>query len=168
MGLFRHSSRRMEITLICLVALFAVTCHSVSAAESPSIPKRFSAYIGGFTGVSYRVELHGDALRYIRFGRGTTNPKQETITPTPEQWREFRQTLDAMKVWHWRAEYPNHGVCDGTQWSLDIAYHDRILIAHGDNNYPNDTGTPSGVAEPTSAFNRYLAAIQKLLGGRRF
>ncbi|HEY8835624.1 MAG TPA: hypothetical protein VIM09_08570, partial [Chthoniobacterales bacterium] len=57
---------------------------------------------------------------------------------------------------------------DGTQWMLDIVYADHSLTAHGDNNYPDATGKPNGSPEPTEAFNRYLAAIKKLIGGKSF
>jgi len=67
-----------------------------------------------------------------------------------------------------KKRYPSNGVVDGTQWSLDIAYADHKLHTHGDNDYPKDTGEPNRDPQPTKVFNRYLAAVQKLLGGDSF
>jgi len=153
---------------LCLVAVFVIPCLQASAIELSPMPQRFSAHIGGLMGASYSVELHDGLLTYTIFGKGHINLKQETITPTEAQWREFRQTLDDLRIWQWRTDYPTNGVVDGTQWSLDIAYTDHILHTHGDNNYPDHTGKPNGEPEPTKAFNQYLVAIQKLLGNKTF
>jgi hypothetical protein len=159
---------KIALTRFCLVALFAIPAMRMSAAEPSPIPERFSAHIGGFMGASYSVELHDGALTYTTFGKGHINPNHRTITPTEAQWREFRHTLDDLRIWQWRTEYPSNGVVDGTQWSLDIAYADHALHTHGDNNYPDDTGEPNGDPVPTKAFNRYLVAVQKLLRGETF
>ena len=108
-----------------LFLLMAVTM--MSGADLPPIPKHFSASIGGFMGTSYQLELHGDTLTYTTFGGGHSNPKRATVTPTAAQWRDFREALDALKVWQWRANYPTNGTVDGTQWALDIAYADHAL-----------------------------------------
>jgi hypothetical protein len=149
-----------------LFLLAAVTI--MSGADLPPIPKHFGASIGGFLGSSYQLELHGDTLTYTASGRGHRDPQRATVTPTPAQWREFREALDALKVWQWRGNYPTNGTMDGTQWALDIGYADRALEAHGDNNYPDSTGKPNGAPEPTKTFNLHLAAIRKLTGGKTF
>jgi hypothetical protein len=119
-------------------------------------------------GSSYSVELHDGTFTYTTFGKGHVNPKQKTVIPTEVQWREFRPTLDDLGIWQWNTDYPSNGVVDGTQWSLDIAYADHALHRHGDNNYPDDTGKPNRDPQSTKAFNRYLAAVQKLLGDKTF
>lgn len=165
------SARFMRTTLsrFCHATLFLFLASlMMSAAEPSAVPKRFNAYIGGFMGASYKLELHDGVLTYTAFGGGHSNPKQKTIKPTEAQWREFRQTLDELKVWQWRDKYPNNGTMDGTQWSLDIAFADRALKTRGDNNYPDATGKPNGEPETTKAFTRYLAAVQKLIGGKAF
>ena len=144
------------------------TVTMMSAAESSPIPKRFDAYVVGFMVASYRVELHDGVITYTTFGGGHTNPKHTTVTPTAAQWREFRQTLDDLKIWQWRGAYPTNGTVDGTQWSLDIAFAGHAIKTHGDNNYPDAAGKPNGKPEPTKAFNRYLDAIKKLTGGKTF
>ena len=157
------------LTRLCGAALVLLaTVTIISGADLPPIPKHFSASIGGFLGSSYQLELHGDTLTYTASGRGHRDSQRATVTPTPAQWREFREALDALKVWQWRANYPTNGTVDGTQWALDIAYSDHALKTQGSNNYPDSAGKPNGTPEPTKAFNLYLAAIKKLTGGKTF
>jgi hypothetical protein len=154
--------------LRCVTLILLLACVVSSATEPPEIPKTFSTDIGGFMGSSYSVELHNGVLTYTSSGFGHSNPKRESFTPTTAQWREFRQALDDLKVWQWRSRYPNNGTADGTQWSVKIIYTDRRLHAHGDNNYPDVGGKPSGSPDPPKSFERYLAAVQQLLGGKNF
>jgi hypothetical protein len=132
------------------------------------VPERFSAYIGGFMGASYGIELRAGTLTYTSSDRGRRNTRHARITPTAEEWREFQQALDDVKVWQWRADYPSQGTVDGTQWSLDIAYADHTVKCRGNNSYPDANGKPNGRPDPTPTFDRYLAAIKKLIGGRSF
>ncbi len=118
-------------------------------------------------GASYSVELRDGTLIYSS-GTARGNSRRQVITPTATQWREFRQALDDLQVWHWQSAYPGHDVADGTQWSLEIAYPDHALHAHGDNSYPDDTGKQNRDPEPTKAFKRFLTAVEKLLGGKTF
>jgi len=101
---------------LCLVTLLSIAAAPNLRAAEPSLsPRRFSAYIGGFLGASYSVELREGVLTYTTFDRGRRNPRHSRVTPTAAQWREFRQTLDELNVWQWRAEYPSGGTVDGTQ-----------------------------------------------------
>jgi hypothetical protein len=152
-----------------LAALFLLLATAAGpASETSTIPTRFVARIGGFLGSSYSVELNGETLTYTASGRGQTDIRHSTITPTDAAWGEFRKTLDELKVWQWQNDYPRGGVVDGTQWLFEIAYNDRTLKSHGDNNYPDAAGKPTGTPEFTPLFSRYLGAIKKLIGGKDF
>ena len=94
-----------------LIATFAAAISCVALAQAPS---RFSASIDNFGRHSYAVELRDGKLVY-----SDATPKSVaqpiTITPSPEQWREFRRALDAIGVWAWHESYmPNEPVFDGT------------------------------------------------------
>lgn len=156
-----------RLVLLTLLAPVAAVPARAAEGDSPA-PVHFSASIGGFMGASYTVELRDGVLTYTSSERGHRNEKQTKLTPTSEEWRAFRKTLDDLEVWQWRADYPNNGTADGTQWSLQIAYLDRTLNTRGDNNYPDARGQPNGKPEPTKVFQRYLAAIRKLIGGGNF
>lgn len=136
----------------------------MSAIENPVLPERFSASIGGFMGTSYSVELSGGTLTHTTTGLHYDSPEHTTLRPTEAQWREFRHALDNLKVWQWLSDYPNPGVCDGTGWSLDIAYSDRALTTQGDNNYPGTHGRPNDAPDPTKHFNSFLRAVRNLTG----
>ncbi len=147
-----------RILFILWVMMFAwLPLASVRSAEdAASAPTKFKASIGGFMGSSYQVDLRADgALDYWASGRGEGMAEHVTIRPTAADWRAFRATLDALGVWKWQPEYLNESVMDGTQWSLEIAFTDHVMASHGSNKYPAD-------------FGRYLAAVEKLLGGVSF
>lgn len=157
----------MKILLSALLCLLA-TAITATAAESTAMPTHFRAAIGGFLGTSYRVELRDGVLDCTTTGRGDQKPKHTTMKPSEAQWVAFRRELDAVNVWRWHASYPTHGVMDGTQWSLEVAFPDRTIKAEGSNNYPDAAGEPNGKPEPTAAFNRYLGAVRALTGGHGF
>ncbi len=159
------NSREIEIVCIAIVAMFGIV--AAARAEQSAVPKRFNAYIGGFAAPSYRVESRGDVVRYTALDR-QRNSKRTTLKPTAVQWRAFRRTLDDLNVWNWQSRYFNERVVDGTQWSLDVAYSDRELKAHGENSYPQIDGGPNDEPRPTETFRRYLSAVQALIGGKRF
>ena len=150
----------------CLVMLVLLT-GVIDASEPTAIPQTFSVRIGGMLGSTFRVELSGKTLDYsVTRRRETSAPVK--VTPTTEQWREFRKALDEANVWRWKSDYLNRRVMDGTQWSLDITYADRSIKAAGSNSYPDDKGKANGQPQFTPAFARYLAAVEKLLGGKPF
>ena len=154
---------------LAAAALFLLLATSARPAGEPSaVPSHLVARIGGFLGSTYSVELKDGTLSYTASGRGRTNIRHATITPTEAAWREFRQTLNELKVWQWQNDYPRGGVMDGTQWLFEVTYSDRALKSRGDNNYPDAEGKPTGKPEFTSVFNRYLAAITKLIGDKDF
>jgi len=154
--------------MIPRLALLLLVAAILPASAADSIPKSFSASIGGFFGPSYQVELK-DGKLYYRSYRGNPNrARRITITPTPEQWAKFRAALDAIHIWKWKARYDNQYVNDGTQWSLSITYDDRALTSGGSNSYPKKDGVPNNQPEFTRPFEAWLKAVRDLTGGREF
>jgi hypothetical protein len=137
------------------------------APKDYGIPSQFRARIGGYMGAIYRVELRGNSLRYTYWLTGVKH-QPITITPTAEQWREFRAALEQAKVWRWKATYASPGIVDGTQWSLELKYADRSITTKGDNNYPGDSADAESHGNPGHLFRLYTDAMNKLLGGRNF
>ena len=163
----RMKAKLSNIIVRKIACLRMLVGASSLAAEPDPAPKRFTAFVGGFLGPCYAVELRDGVLLH-----SATNTAEKVqflkITPAPEQWREFRRSLDKLKVWQWRAEYPDPGVCDGTQWSLEIEFADRVLTSHGSNNFPSAGGKPSRTPEVTKEFAAYQTAVTRLLGGKEF
>lgn len=118
-------------------------------------------------GSTFHVELQERSLTYtvIRAGKRSDPVK---VTPTAEQWRDFRKSLDDINIWRWESSYMNRKVMDGTQWKLEITYADHSAKTAGSNSYPDEQGKPNGQPQTTPAFGRYLEAIEKLLGGKTF
>jgi hypothetical protein len=149
---------------IPLVAMF----RPAVASEDLDVPTKFSASIGGRM-AAYSVELEGAALLYrAQFYYEPQNGKTIRIFPTRQQWREFRRAIDEIDIWKWRPRY-HRNVTDAGGWSLDIQYSDRTLETSGDAGVPEETSTP-GSCWPTTEkpFRRFLAAVQRLIGGRTF
>jgi len=84
------------------------------------------------------------------------------VAPTPEQWREFWQEVDRLKVWEWEHEY-YAPVIDGVGWNVHIVHGEHEVHSHGSNAFPDS----HGIARPGS-FKRFLKAVSRLLGRRIF
>lgn len=153
--------------LILQLGLFLFLGTLLQANAEEVKPREFSAYIGGSLESAYRVELKDGVITYTML-LGNRVTSQTRITPTDEQWRSFRKTLDELKVWGWQKEYAGYGVLDGTGWSLHLLYSDHLLDSKGDNNYPDAHGKPNKEPKPTKTFQLFCAAIQQLLGGKEF
>ena len=138
-----------------------------SRPDAEAMPRKFLVALNGFMGAGKGVLLVNGALVYTTYGANGAKQRKE-IRPTPEQWRRFRQALDAINIWRWRADYPNPGVADGLKWEVDLVYADRTVHAAGANNYPDDTGRPTGSPKTSKAFDRLSAAVQELLGDSSF
>src|SRR6266567_856540 len=117
--------------------LAAIVAFSACAAALAQVPLRFSASIETFRGHAYAVGLHDGTLMYSD-ATPTSNPTPVAVTPTREQWREFRSALDDIGVWTWHESYmPTEPIFDGTSWSLSVRYEDRSLVTGGSNAYPD-------------------------------
>lgn len=126
---------------------------------------RLSTQIGGGPDGYYTVDGDGEQLTW-RGPPEERDTEQEVVEvkPRPEDWQEFWQTLDRLKVWDWDGrEYETPGVRDGTHWSLEAVHAGRIVGTDGDNGYP-DSDSP----EPSERFSRFCVAVSELAGGRPF
>ena len=143
------------------------------------LPTEFTLNVGGFFLPSYSVELRGESLLYrIRDIDPETHAVRETskvITPSASQWRRFWKAMDEVGLWRWQSEYANPDVADGTQWGLEVAFGGRRAKSSGSNAYPSDVATSPDPSRPDASlpersgvFEKYLSAVENLLGGKRF
>jgi len=69
--------------------------------------------IGGFHQGHERLVLESNKISVI----GDYQEILVTHNPSDEDWKEFSQSLEQLKVWDWKQRYDSH-ILDGTQWSL--------------------------------------------------
>jgi hypothetical protein len=128
--------------------------------------KHLSISIGGHFGPSYSVELKEGVLTYayskpVRNFPSEWDSGSKEIRPSREQWQAFRSALDQLNVWCWQQDYPNPGVCDGTGWSVEIAYSDKSILSGGSNCFPDPTAAPISItrAKRVDTFDRFCQAV---------
>lgn len=135
-----------------------------SLTENSMIPPPSSSLValrGGAVVVS--------ASFYSEGNNGSVTFRLFQVTPTAEQWKQFRRALDDVKVWQWHKSYSIQGVSDGLAWSLHIKYSDKQLNSEGSNAYPVPDDPPREKEGPaqTTAYKQFKAALDALLGDRK-
>jgi hypothetical protein len=136
-----------------------------------ALPERLQVSIGGHFGTSFSVCLEGSALTYKCTKSVESFPPKwdslsEQIQPSEERWQAFRAALDRLAVWHWQLRYSDPEVCDGTGWSIEIAYADKSIVSGGRNSFPDRSGAPISItkARKGDTFGRFCGAVSALVG----
>ena len=116
--------------------------------------------IGGFLADGVQIRLTRGHLVYRKtIGPVPCEPAQVT-QPSEEQWRQFWQEVDRIGVWTWEAEYWNHDVLDGIQWSLSLCHAGRKMKSEGSNAYPGGSDSVECPDDgPFADLRRALAAL---------
>jgi hypothetical protein len=139
--------------------------------RSEAFPKRLFDQHGGHFGPSYSVALEKGCLTYSHRRSGGTEPPSpwepsKEIKPSAKQGQTFRRALDRLNVWCWQEDYLDPGVCDGTNWSVEIAYTDKAIVSGGSNCFPGRNGGALGIVternDETSA--KFCCAAARLVG----
>ena len=95
---------------------------------------------------------------------------QETLVthnPSAEEWKEFFQSLEQLKVWDWKQRYDSH-ILDGTQWSL-LVRTTRYLMAQSPFATSDDKPVPYseincwGSNSFPPDFSKLITSINKLI-----
>ena len=157
--------RTATCLLLCLILGVLTGFAGEGDAKTSALPSEFSAFIGGFDGKSYKVELSGEQGVLHLEGphmfavKGKDNPQaKKTVIPVdPAKWKAFRKALDEAKVWEWKKEYINPEIMDGTVWELKVKYADASATVSGSNAYPDK-----------KQFAAFRAAVVALTGGKEF
>lgn len=118
-------------------------------------PTVLEAWVGGYVGPSYRLELRGQDLVYEIFERGYALHSREVISPSPVQWGRFLNDISQAGVWEWEDRYKGPDVPDGTTWYVTIELPGRRAVSRGLNHYP-------------PGFVDFMRATRRLLDGRQF
>ena len=58
---------------------------------------------------------------------------------------DFIEMLKMINLLNWKAKYIELGVCDGTQWSVEILTAGRTIRKHGNNKFPEEWNSFCGI-----------------------
>ena len=96
------------------------------------------AYVGGFFGPNYEVELDFENNKLIWNEKTNLVDIEDSVTKDIdlEQYNYIIGNLKFIKLLGWKRNYIDPGICDGTQWSIDIKSGDKTIHKSGSNNYP--------------------------------
>ena len=119
--------------------------------------------IGGFHQGHERLILGSNKISVI----GDYQETLVTHNPSDEDWKEFSQSLEQLKVWDWKKRYDSH-ILDGTQWSL-LVRTTRYLMAQSPFGTLDDKTVPyseincwgSNAFPPD--FSKLITSINKLI-----
>ena len=119
--------------------------------------------IGGFHQGHERLVLGSNKISVI----GDYQETLVTHNPSAEEWKEFSQSLEQLKVWDWKKRYDSH-ILDGTQWSL-LVRTTQYLMAQSPFATSDDKPVPyseikcggSNAFPPN--FSKFITSINKLI-----
>ena len=106
--------------------------------EAYSKIKTIKASVGGYFGGYYEAIINlTNRETTWRFNEGgTEKTSKKTIHVSTAQ--VFIEELKMINLLNWKAKYIETGVCDGTQWSVDILTDGRTIKKNGDNQFPEE------------------------------
>lgn len=116
--------------------------------------KTLNSSVGGYMGYSFAVEINFQKTlaEYKVFDRGYEPKSTETVKLSKIKIANFLKTLNTIKITELKERYPNPGIMNGTNWSVEINFNNnKKLISSGDNAFPRQWKT-------------FCNGIQELLG----
>ena len=119
--------------------------------------------IGGFHQGHERLVLGSNKISVI----GDYQETLVTHNPSAEEWKEFSQSLEQLKVWDWKQRYDSD-ILDGTQWSL-LVRTTRYLMTQSAFGTSDDKPVPYsqiscwGSNSFPPDFSKLITSINKLI-----
>ena len=123
--------------------------------------------IGGFHQGHERLVLGSNKISVI----GDYQETLVTHNPSDEDWKEFSQSLEQLKVWDWKKDYQDD-ILDGTQWSLLVRttrylmvpdYKRRPFATSDDKPVPYSEIKCGGSNAFPPNFSKFITSINKLI-----
>ena len=123
--------------------------------------------IGGFHQGHERLVLESNKISVI----GDYQETLVTHNPSAEEWKEFSQSLEQLKVWDWKKSYQDD-ILDGTQWSLLVRttrylmvpdYKRRPFATSDDKPVPYSEIKCGGSNAFPPNFSKFITSINKLI-----
>ena len=100
--------------------------------------KAIKASVGGYFGGYYDVtiDLRNLETTWNFQEGGTEETSKKSIRASTAE--AFIEELKILNLLNWKAKYIELGVCDGTQWSVQILTEGRSIKKYGDNEFPEE------------------------------
>ncbi|WP_077622598.1 hypothetical protein [Sediminibacillus massiliensis] len=101
--------------------------------------KGVKASVGGFFGGHSHVEIEftSGTVTWEHYEQGEkVDSDKKTVKENAMQ--NFKNDLKKVQLLDWRADYPNPGIMDGTQWEVELVRDGKNLKKHGDNQFPDE------------------------------
>ena len=123
--------------------------------------------IGGFHQGHERLVLESNKISVI----GDYQETLVTHNPSAEEWKEFSQSLEQLKIWDWKKSYQDD-ILDGTQWSLLVrttrylmvpSYKRRRFATSDDKPIPYSEIKCGGSNAFPPNFSKFITSINKLI-----
>src|SRR5436190_21477839 len=144
--------------MIKALSVLILLAGAVGCSESKHWkPSELSLVVSNSFDYGYKLELRNGDLYYYAVlpnPKGWDAAQPVKITPTEDQWKDLRRSLDRCSAWRWKKDY-NVLMMDGWAWKLDLQYSDRRLESEGANNGPR-------------SLDDVLSAFERLTGGKAF
>jgi hypothetical protein len=95
-------------------------------------------YVGGYFGPNYEIELDFENNKLIWIEKANLEEIEDSVTKAIDldEHNYIIENLKIIKLLGWKRSYKDPGVCDGTQWSIDIKSDGKTIHKSGSNNYP--------------------------------
>ena len=113
-----------RVTHAVTLTRLPLTNLTMDAAEPAFRRKHLRAYVGGYFGPSYSLELTDQTLFCLSLSDKLPGPASARVEPTAEQWRAFRRALDEINVWQWRSVMATNCL---QRWPAGILKANRLL-----------------------------------------
>jgi len=75
-------------------------------------------------------------LKWSHLGAGAEDYYEKTIRQTSID--RLVEGLKMVDLLNWKSKYIEPGVCDGTQWSVEVIREGQSIIKYGDNKFPDE------------------------------
>ena len=100
--------------------------------------KGLKASVGGYFGGYYDVfiDFTTGKVTWTHWGEGDEIEFHKTIRPA--SIKELLDDLKMVNLLEWKSKYIEPGVCDGTQWSVEIIREGKNLKKYGSNKFPDE------------------------------
>ncbi len=100
--------------------------------------KGIRASVGGYFGGYYEVDIDFQSrkLKWDHLSIGAEEHYEKTIKQITLD--KFIDELKMLDLLNWKTKYIESGICDGTQWSLEIIRDGRNINKYGDNKFPDN------------------------------